>query len=170
MFRIAVRKINDGAFSTFANTELKAGDVLDVSKPIGAFSLEKAQGKTYVGIAAGSGITPIMSMIRTVLQGDSDSKFFLYYGNRDAEYNLLILGMYDEPALDDEMKHWVRGFSAAVQPHSTGGVYVNYMSNDEADRVGAAYGSRHYERLAAIKKKYDPDNLFRLNQNIAPAN
>jgi FAD/FMN-containing dehydrogenase len=92
------------------------------------------------------------------------------FGNRDAEYNLLILGMYDEPALDDAMRHWVRGFSAAVQPHSTGGVYVNYMSNDEADRVGAAYGSRHYERLATIKKKYDPDNLFRLNQNIAPAN
>ena len=90
------------------------------------------------------------------------------FGNRDAEYNLLILGMYDEPGLDETMRRWVRGFSSAVQPHSTGGVYVNYMSNDEADRVRAAYGTRHFERLAAIKKTYDPDNLFRMNQNIAP--
>ncbi len=42
------------------------------------------------------------------------------------------------------------------------------MSNDEADRIGAAYGAKHYERLTALKKKYDPDNLFRVNQNIAP--
>jgi FAD/FMN-containing dehydrogenase len=91
------------------------------------------------------------------------------FGHRDAIYNLLILGMYEDPAQDDAMKKWVRGFSAAVQPWATGGVYVNYMSDDEEDRIGAAYGSRHYERLAAIKKKYDPDNLFRMNQNIAPA-
>ena len=77
--------------------------------------------------------------------------------------------MYDDPGLDAELKGWVRRFSSAVQPYSTGGVYVNYMSDDEADRVGAAYGSKHYARLAELKKKYDPDNLFRLNQNIAPS-
>ena len=88
VFRIAVRKIEGGVFSNFANTLLKAGDVLDISKPLGAFSLDRKSGETYVGIAAGSGITPIMSMIRTVLQGDSESKFFLYYGNRDAEHTM----------------------------------------------------------------------------------
>ncbi len=88
VFRIAVRKIDDGKFSAFANTKLKAGDVLDLSKPLGAFSLDTKRRGTYVGIAAGSGITPIMSMIRTVLQGDSVSKFFLYYGNRDAEHTM----------------------------------------------------------------------------------
>lgn len=88
VFRIAVRKIDDGVFSSYANTQLKAGDTLEISKPLGAFSLEEKQGKTYVGIAAGSGITPIMSMIRTVLQSDNDSKFFLYYGNRDAKHTM----------------------------------------------------------------------------------
>ena len=88
VFRIAVRKIDDGAFSTFANTKLKAGDILEISNPLGAFSLENVQSKTYVGIAAGSGITPILSMIRTVLQADNDSKFFLYYGNRDAQHTM----------------------------------------------------------------------------------
>jgi len=88
VFRIAVRKIDDGAFSTFANTELKAGEVLEISKPLGVFSLEAKSGGTYVGVAAGSGITPIMSMIRSVLTGDADSKFFLYYGNRDALHTM----------------------------------------------------------------------------------
>ncbi len=90
------------------------------------------------------------------------------FGHREAEYNLLILGMHDDPGLDDAVRDWARGYSAAVQPFSTGGVYVNYMTDDEPDRIGAAYGSKHYERLASIKKKYDPDNLFRLNQNIVP--
>lgn len=88
VFRIAVRKIDDGLFSHYANTQLKAGDVLEVSKPLGAFSLDAKPGGTYVGIAAGSGITPIMSMIRTVLMGDKHSRFFLYYGNRDSEHTM----------------------------------------------------------------------------------
>lgn len=88
VFRIAVRKIDEGLFSAFANTKLKAGDVLEISKPLGVFTLAGAQGKTYVGIAAGSGITPIMSMIRTVLQDDSGSTFLLYYGNRDAQHTM----------------------------------------------------------------------------------
>lgn len=88
VFRIAVRNIDEGAFSSYANTILKAGDVLEVSKPLGAFALNAKPKKTYVGIAAGSGITPIMSMIRTVFTGDENSKFFLYYGNRDAQHTM----------------------------------------------------------------------------------
>jgi hypothetical protein len=63
------------------------------------------------------------------------------FGSRDAEYNLLILGMSDDPQLDDAVRAWARGFWSAVQPFSTGGVYVNYMDNDESERVGDAYGS-----------------------------
>ncbi len=88
VFRIAVRKIDGGIFSSYVNTQLKAGDVLEISKPLGVFTLDAKSGATYVGIAAGSGITPIMSMIRTVLTHDSTSKFFLYYGNRDAEHTM----------------------------------------------------------------------------------
>lgn len=60
-----------------------------------------------------------------------------------------------------------------MQPYSTGGVYVNYLgrnADEGPDRVRAAYGKAKYERLLALKRKYDPDNVFRLNQNIDPTN
>ncbi len=56
-----------------------------------------------------------------------------------------------------------------MAPHATGGVYVNFMPDDEAQRVSRGAYGRNYERLAKLKAKYDPGNLFRLNQNIAPA-
>ena len=91
------------------------------------------------------------------------------FGSRDADYNLLVLGVSDDPGLDATIKEWARGTWKAVQPYSTGGVYVNYMDHDEPERIGDAYGSKHYARLVEIKKQYDPGNLFRLNQNIAPS-
>ena len=90
------------------------------------------------------------------------------FGARDATYNLLILGRSDHSAADRTVRDWVRGLWKAVEPYSTGGVYVNYMSADEADRIGQAFGANH-ARLSTIKKQYDPENLFRLNQNIVPA-
>ncbi|MDX1387997.1 MAG: FAD-binding oxidoreductase [Acidobacteriota bacterium] len=89
------------------------------------------------------------------------------FAARDAIYNLLILGRTDNAAGDDAVRDWVRGLWKAVDPYSTGGAYVNYMSADEADRVGEAFGASH-ARLVQIKSKYDPENFFRLNQNIAP--
>jgi len=68
---------------------------------------------------------------------------------------------------DDRCIAWARQFFDVTAPHATGGVYVNFMPDDEQDRVGAAYGE-NFERLLALKRKYDPDNLFRLNQNIDP--
>ena len=62
---------------------------------------------------------------------------------------------------------WAREFFAATAPHATGGVYVNFMPEDETERVPGAYGS-NYTRLAALKARFDPDNLFRLNQNVQP--
>ena len=63
---------------------------------------------------------------------------------------------------------WARGLWQALQPFARAAGYVNYMSAGEQDRVAAAYGA-HYERLVALKARYDPDNLFRMNQNIKPA-
>ncbi|MEE8522879.1 MAG: FAD-binding oxidoreductase [Thermoanaerobaculia bacterium] len=97
--------------------------------------------------------------------GEDDTAF----ANRDAIYSLLILGRTDDPAGDGAVRDWVRGLWKAVEPYSTGGVYVNYMGQDEAERIGEAYGTDHYARLAKIKSQYDPANLFRLNQNIAPS-
>jgi FAD/FMN-containing dehydrogenase len=68
----------------------------------------------------------------------------------------------------DEERQWVRDFWSALEPHQTGGVYVNFLMSEGEERVRAAYGPKKYERLQALKRRYDPDNLFRLNQNIPP--
>ncbi len=82
--RVAIKKVEQGKFSTFANTELKPGDVLEVMPPMGNFILKKkeVQHKHYLAIVAGSGITPVMSIMKQVLEGDDDSRFTLIYGNR----------------------------------------------------------------------------------------
>ena len=82
--RIAVKKVDGGAFSNWAADELKAGDQLDVMTPTGRFGVMPASdaGRIYVGFAAGSGITPILSIVKGVLAREPDSRFFLFYGNR----------------------------------------------------------------------------------------
>lgn len=82
--RIGVKRIPDGAFSTFATTELTAGDVLDVMAPIGEFTVtpDVATARRHVMVAAGSGITPILSMITTLLRDEPASHVTLLYGNR----------------------------------------------------------------------------------------
>ena len=83
--RVAVKKVPQGVFSTYANEVLKAGDQLDVMPPMGKFftPLQPGQKKNYVGFAAGSGITPLLSIIKTTLQTEEDSTFTLVYGNRN---------------------------------------------------------------------------------------
>ncbi|MBI5129064.1 MAG: phenylacetate-CoA oxygenase/reductase subunit PaaK [Rhodopseudomonas palustris] len=85
--RIAVKKVDGGAFSVWATEELKAGDTLEVMTPTGRFGAAHtaSEARTYVGFAAGSGITPILSLIKAVLTRDPDSRFFLFYGNRTTE-------------------------------------------------------------------------------------
>ena len=82
--KVAVKKVEGGAFSTFANEELKVGDVLDVLPPTGKFytELNPLNKKSYVAFAAGSGITPVLSIIKTTLQTELQSNFTLVYGNR----------------------------------------------------------------------------------------
>jgi len=91
------------------------------------------------------------------------------FASRQVDYNLLMLGIVDDPSLDEANKRWAKEMWTAVQPHASGAVYVNYMDNDEPDRVAEAYGSANYARLVKIKDRFDPNNLFRLNQNIAPS-
>jgi len=80
--RIAVKRVPGGPFSTWATTELRAGDTVEVMTPTGRFGAHAGQGRVYAGFAAGSGITPILSILRSVLAQRSDSRFFLFYGNR----------------------------------------------------------------------------------------
>jgi FAD/FMN-containing dehydrogenase len=91
------------------------------------------------------------------------------YSHRDGRYVMNVHGRWADPADDEKVISWARGLWQATKPYSTGSVYVNFMTQDETDRVRAAYGA-NYDRLVALKTKYDPTNLFRVNQNISPAN
>ena len=87
------------------------------------------------------------------------------YGHRDAKFVLNVHGRWDQAAQDKTCIAWARAFFKASAPYASGGVYVNFMTEDESDRVAAAYGA-NYARLKQIKKKYDPENIFHNNQNI----
>ena len=90
------------------------------------------------------------------------------YPHRDIEYVVNVHTRWDAAAQDGECVAWARSLFNAAAPFATGGVYVNFMPEDEASRVqSGAYGA-NYARLAALKKTFDPENLFRLNQNITP--
>jgi FAD/FMN-containing dehydrogenase len=80
----------------------------------------------------------------------------------------VIAGMWPDPAQNEANTQWVRDYYNATAPHSEGGGYVNFMAEDDQDRIRDNYKG-NYDRLAAIKRTYDPDNMFRFNQNIKPA-
>jgi FAD/FMN-containing dehydrogenase len=90
------------------------------------------------------------------------------YAHRDAQFVMNVHGRWQEPADDERCIGWAREFFKASAPFASGGVYVNFLTADEGDRVRSAYGP-NYDRLAQVKRTYDPDNLFRMNQNIQPA-
>ena len=87
------------------------------------------------------------------------------FSRRDVKFIVNMHTRWSEPTEDDACIAWARGLFDALAPHATGSVYVNFMPEDEVDRVRGAYGA-NYDRLATIKKRHDPQNLFRLNQNI----
>lgn len=74
---------------------------------------------------------------------------------------------WEDASDDDACVSWARAFYQASAPFASGGAYVNFMTGDEAARVPAAYGE-NYARLVALKRRFDPDNVFRTNHNIAP--
>jgi len=88
---------------------------------------------------------------------------------RDAHYIMNVHGRWSDPRDDDKVRSWARRSFAAVAPHATGSGYVNFLTEDEGERVAASYGANH-ARLQALKTRYDPGNVFRMNLNIAPAN
>lgn len=90
------------------------------------------------------------------------------FEDRRATHAMTIDGVWSEPAAPGACIAWARGFWEAVRPHSTGRVYMNFLGEDGEDRVRAAYGTTKYERLRALKRKYDPTNFVRMNQNIVP--
>ena len=88
--------------------------------------------------------------------------------HRDAAYAMNIVGIWPDPAENEMHTRWAREFADAMAPHATGGVYVNFLGNEGKERVRAAYGGEAYARLIEVKTKFDPNNVFHLNQNIEP--
>jgi FAD/FMN-containing dehydrogenase len=87
---------------------------------------------------------------------------------RDANWAQVMVGVDPDPANNEKTISWAKSYFDALHPYSAGGAYVNFMMDEGEDRVKATYGD-NYERLVAIKTKYDPENLFRVNQNIKPS-
>jgi FAD/FMN-containing dehydrogenase len=106
-------------------------------------------------------IYPINGAVNRV---GSDETAFAY---RDATFAAVIAGMWPDAADNEDNIKWVRDYYDATAPLSEEGAYVNFMAGDDQDRVKVSYRG-NYDRLVDVKRKYDPDNLFRLNQNIQP--
>ena len=94
----------------------------------------------------------------------SDATAFPHRGDG---YSIHIFPGWVDPSADDAVMGWARGFGDAVAGHANGGVYVNMLAEDEGTRIAAAYGD-NFSRLAEVKAKWDPENVFRMNHNVPP--
>ncbi len=92
------------------------------------------------------------------------------FGQREARWNVSAIAMWEDPSEDSSMIAWARQVVDSLGPSSFSGAgYGNYAMDEPADRVRAAFGPERFERLAKVKRRYDPDNMFRFNHNIPPA-
>jgi ring-1,2-phenylacetyl-CoA epoxidase subunit PaaE len=121
--RIAVKAVKNGTFSQFANTKLKVGDVLEVGKPEGKFTFEPQtdKRKNYAAFVAGSGITPAISILKSVMKSEPQSSFVLVYGNKSLEETIFHQELHD------------------LQLHYTGRLFVHYVYS-QAKADGALFG------------------------------
>ena len=87
--------------------------------------------------------------------------------SRHARWTVHPFGLWDDPADDERGKAWARATCNDLKPYSTGDVYLNFIGDEGEDRVQAGFGEE-YDRLAAVKAEWDPDNVFRQNHNVKP--
>jgi FAD/FMN-containing dehydrogenase len=107
------------------------------------------------------------SKARNVPSGGSLLTRCILDANRNAAYESFPVLIWSDPAADEANVAWTREMYAVLRPFAMGGVYVNNLGDEGHERVKAAYGE-NYDRLVTLKRKFDPDNLFRLNQNVHP--
>ncbi|HET9729478.1 MAG TPA: BBE domain-containing protein, partial [Acidimicrobiia bacterium] len=91
------------------------------------------------------------------------------FGNRDAAFSIHYLSMWQDPAETEKNIAFTRDLAGAMKPWSTGGSYLNFLGDEGLGRIEASFGPAKWKRLRELKKKWDPQNLFRINQNIPPA-
>jgi FAD/FMN-containing dehydrogenase len=128
----------------------------------GAIAAHLEHGSKVPSIQTAVHLYPINGAVQRV---GADETAFAY---RDVNFSPVIAGMWDNPADNDANIAWVRGYYEALEPYSAEGGYINFMDKDDQGRIKSNYRG-DYDRLAKVKAKYDPDNVFHMNQNIAPA-
>ena len=157
---VAQQRLFEGAFPAGSYYYAKAGSLADLTDEAIEVFAEYAATKP----SPLSGVL-VQTVCGAASRVDSDATAFPH---RRLPYAPVIVSQWLDAATSEKNVGWARDFWKALDPLAGGGVYVNDLSHDDADRVRTAYGA-NYERLAALKKAYDPDNLFRLNPNITPA-
>jgi hypothetical protein len=130
--------------------------------PDEAIALHVKHGSQMPTMQSSMHMYPIDGAVHRV--GRKDTPF----SYRDAKWASVIVGVDPDPANREKITSWCKDYWDALHPHSAGGAYVNFMMDEGQDRVQATYRD-HYQKLASIKQKYDPNNLFSVNQNIKPA-
>src|SRR5687767_2715784 len=157
---VAQQRLFDGAFPAGSYYYAKAGSLADLTdEAIDVFAEYVATKPSPL-----SGVL-VQTVCGAASRVASDATAFPH---RRLPYAPVIVSQWLDAATSEKNVGWARDFWKALHPLAGGGVYVNDLSYDDADRVRTAYGA-NYERLAALKKAYDPDNIFRLNPNITPA-
>jgi FAD/FMN-containing dehydrogenase len=128
----------------------------------GAINVHLEYGKRVPSVQTAVHLYPIDGAVQRV--GVSDTAF----PNRNARFSPVIACHWEDPADSEANIAWVRDYAAALQPYSETAGYINFMDGDDLPKVAENYGE-NYKRLREVKAKYDPQNLFHVNQNIAPA-
>jgi len=127
-----------------------------------AIALHARHGAEMPTMQSSMHLYPIDGKVHEIGKGDTAFSY------RDVNWAAVIVGVDPDPANKARITDWTKRYFDALHPHSAGGAYVNFMMDEGQERVQATYGG-NYQKLAAVKKKYDPGNLFRVNQNIRPA-
>ncbi len=128
----------------------------------GAIAAHLEYGSKVPSVQTSVHVYPIDGAVQRV--GQTDTAFV----NRAVKFSPVIACMWNDPADNEANIDWVRSYAAALRPHSSPGGYIGFMDGDDQGRISENYGV-NYERLQTIKGKYDPGNLFHVNQNIKPA-
>jgi hypothetical protein len=157
---LTIQTMTDEIFSHGKRTYIKAGFARDLTDGLLDALLEQA---SQVGSPLSQ--VEVLSVGGAIAAVDPAATAFPH---RDAHWLLNIRAMWESPDDSEAEIAWARATCAAIQPHLSGGTYVNFMDDDE-DGAGMGAHAATLERLQAVKAVYDPGNVFRLNQNIAPA-
>ena len=151
----------DGLYTPGLQWYWKADFVKELSDE--AVALHVKHGSDLPTLHSTMHMYPINGAVHAITQNDTPWSY------RDANWSEVIVGVDPDPANKDRITTWARDYWEALHPYGAGGAYVNFMMEGEGeDRIRATYQD-NYQRLAQIKAKYDPENFFRVNQNIVPA-